>query len=427
MWKLGYFNELKKHQWLNEGELKEIQERKLRRTIENAYSNVPFYHNLFNSIKIKPSDIKTISDLKKLPIISKKDIQDNYPRNILSKNIKMSNCHIASTSGSTGLPLKVCFNDKDAAYRGAVNRYVWFESGVKVFDKIITIADDSYNRKQSWLNKLGILNTRNISIFSLHDDILKELIRFRPDVIYTYPSILYLLKEKVRGSMKNSLNPKVILTNGEALSQPLRKELSKIYNSEIYKIYGSMEFGYLAFECNEHCGYHITTDTAVIEVLKNGEDVKPGDKGEIVVTGLHNDAMPFIRYKIGDIAVLSEDKCSCGRGFPLIKNIEGREDDFFILPSGKLISPRMINLIEFIDGIAAFKIIQESPKQIVVKMVTNDDFSGNTVSEIKKTIKSGCSGEPVDVEVEIVKDIPQERSGKLRTVISKVTEVELNK
>jgi len=425
--KIGYINELKKHQWLNEGELKKIQERKLRKTIKHAYSNVPFYNNLFKSLKIEPSDIKSIKDLKKLPVISKKNIQDNYPKNILSRNTELSRCHISVTSGSTGIPLKVCFSDRDMAYLSAAFNFVWFEFGVKIFDKIITIRDDSYNRKKSWLNKLGILNSRNISIFSLYDDMLKDLLRSNPDVIYTFPSILYLLKEKVKESGKNSMNPKVIFTTGEALSPSLRKELSKFYNSEILNIYSTKEFGHLAFECKEHSGYHMITDTAVFEFLKNGEDVSFGEKGEVVVTGLHNDAMPFIRYKLGDIAILSENKCPCGRGYPLIKNLEGREDDFFILPSGKQISPRMINLIEFLAGIDAYKIIQESPKQIVVKMVKNKDFSDITVGEIKKIIQFGCSGEPVDVEVEIVEEIPRERTGKLRTVISKVTDMELNK
>jgi phenylacetate-CoA ligase len=422
--KIGYISELKKHQWLNEGELKEIQERKLIKTIEHAYSKVPFYNDMFNAIKVKPYDIKSISDLKKLPIISKKDIQDNYPNNILSRNAKRSECRISSTSGSSGLPLKLWVSDKDGAYRSAVNRFIWFEAGVKILDKIVTIRGDS--AKQSWLNKLGFLKTKNISIFSLHDDLLKELIRIKPDVIYTYPSILYLLKERVIESGKTFANPKVIFTTGEALPPFLRKELSKIYNSEIFNIYASVEFGHLAFECNEHRGYHTITDTAVIEILKNGEDVGPGEKGEVVVTGFHNEAMPLIRYKLGDIAIPSENKCPCGRGFPLISSIEGREDDFLILPSGKKISPRMINLLEFLTGIVAYKIIQESPSRIVVKVVKNEDFCDSTIREIQKVIRSGCSGESVDVEVELVERIPQERTGKLRAVISKVTNVKIN-
>jgi phenylacetate-CoA ligase len=423
--KIGYINELKKHQWISEDEQKKIQERRLRRTIQHAYSNVPFYNKLFNSVKVHPSDIKTANDLKKLPIISKKDIQENYPKNILLKNTQPSDFHVASTSGSTGLPLKVCISEDNLGYRSAVNIFIWFEFGLKLFDKIVTIRDDSYNREPSKLNKLGILKKKNISIFDVHDEMLNELIKAKPDVIYTFPSILCLLKEKVRENYNGSLNPKLIFTTGESLSPSLREDLSKTYNTEIFNIYSTIEFGHLGFECSEHNGYHIITDTAVIEFLKNGEEAKPGDKGEVVVTGLHNDAMPFIRYKLGDIAILSENKCPCGREFPLIEQLEGREDDFFILPSGKKISPRMINLIEFLTGIASYKIIQETPKNIVVKMIKNKDFNDNTVREIKKLIRSGCSGEPIDVEVKIVSDIPQERSGKLRTVISKVRDAEI--
>jgi phenylacetate-CoA ligase len=130
--------------------------------------------------------------------------------------------------------------------------------------------------------------------------------------------------------------------------------------------------------------------------------------------------MPLIRYKLGDIAIPIDTKCSCGRGFPLIKEIEGRDDDFFTLPSGKEISPRMINVIEFIPGIQEYKIIQEKKERIVVKLVKNHEFSKRTISEVKNKISIGCLGEEVEVVIESVKELPKERTGKKRAVLSKV-------
>jgi len=130
--------------------------------------------------------------------------------------------------------------------------------------------------------------------------------------------------------------------------------------------------------------------------------------------------MPLIRYKLGDIAIPIDTKCSCGRGFPLIKDIEGREDDFFILPSGKKISPRMINVIEFIPGIQEYKIIQEKKDRIVVKLLKNHEFSERTIIEVKNKILMGCLGEEVEIEVESVQELPKERTGKIRAVVSEV-------
>jgi len=130
--------------------------------------------------------------------------------------------------------------------------------------------------------------------------------------------------------------------------------------------------------------------------------------------------MPLIRYRIGDIAIPSTNRCNCGRRFPMIKQIEGREDDFVILPSGKKISPRMINVIENIPGIKDYQTIQVSKELFVVKLVKNKKFSKKTISDLKTQIMKGCLGERVKVEVELVDKINRERTGKRRAVISKV-------
>lgn len=130
--------------------------------------------------------------------------------------------------------------------------------------------------------------------------------------------------------------------------------------------------------------------------------------------------MPLIRYKLGDIAILNKKNCSCQRSLPLVKELVGREDDYLILPSGKKISPRMINVIENIKGIAAYKTIQQTPDRFVVKLIKNNDYSQNTVEEVKKQIRLGCLEEKVEVVVELVKALPKERYGKIKTVISYV-------
>jgi phenylacetate-CoA ligase len=132
--------------------------------------------------------------------------------------------------------------------------------------------------------------------------------------------------------------------------------------------------------------------------------------------------MPLIRYKLGDIGTFTHEECDCGRGFPLIKSIEGRTDDFLILPSGRKISPRVINVIEDIPGVSRYKTIQETKNRIVVNLVKGEGFSEKTIYEINKHIKAGCLGEDVEVDVKLVKELPLEKRGKLRAVVSNVKE-----
>ena len=419
---IGHIAQLRRHQWFGEDKLKEIQECRLRKIIRHAYSNVEFYNKLFKSMKIKPSDIKSVKDLKRLPIISKKEVQENYPNKIIAKGTNLNKCHFKTTTGSTGIPLKICFSEKNYAYRLASNRYSFFESGVKWTDKFVIIRDNSYSSEKRWFNKFGILRNKNIPIFDSLENIIKNLILESPDVIFTYPSMLSLLAKEIKEKNISSIIPKLILIGGETVTNSQREKFCEIFKSDVFRIYGSEEFGRLAFECNEHSGYHIITDNVVVEFVKEGEDVSPGERGEVVVTGLTNYRMPLIRYKLGDIAIPSESKCPCGRGLPLIKHVEGREDDFLVLPSGRKISPRMINVIESIPGIKEYKTIQESKERFVVKLIKDNKFNERTISEVKKQIKIGCLGEEIKVEVRLVNEIPRERTGKLRAVISNVKE-----
>ena len=418
--KIGYINDLKKHQWHNDDELKEIQEKKIRKLIKHAYTNVQFYHDLFDSVKIKPSDIKTFRDLKKIPIITKKDVRENYPNKIVAKGTNLKKCHVFKTTGSTGSPLKICFSYNEHNYRTALYKYIYLESGARWFDEIITIRAPSDNAKKSWRAKFSILTFRNISIYKPIEIILKELVESRPKFIVTYPSMLSLLAKEIVEKKISNIKPKLIIAMSETLSNSIRDNLSQIFDSKIIRHYGSEEFGSLAFECMAHSGYHIISDHVVMEFLRDGQDVSPGDSGEVVITGLSNLTMPLIRYNLGDIAVPSKEKCSCGRGLPLINQIEGRKDDYLTLPSGRKISPRMINVIENISGIKVYKTIQETKKRFVVKLVKDNKFSEKTVAEIEKQIKIGCLGEDIEVEVNLVEEIPKERTGKIRTIISRV-------
>jgi phenylacetate-CoA ligase len=400
----------------------ERQEERLRNIIKYAYTNVPFYHDLFKSVKIMPTDIKTVKDLKKIPTITKKEVSDNYPAKIIAKGINLNNCYNTRTTGSSGTPLKLSFTEKDRIFFNSLINYVWIETGIKRSDKFISIRDASFDVKKSIFHKYRALITKNISIFDPLENIVKELSELQPDVIYTYPSILSLLSKEIEEKKITAIKPRILLTVGETLTPNLREDLCQKFSADIFMIYASEEFGMIAFECEEHSGYHILTDNVVIEFVKDGKEVKAGEEGEVIITGMSNHCMPLIRYKLGDIAVPIKDKCHCGRGFPLIKHVVGRTDDYLILPSGTRISPRTMNYgIGHIAGIKAYKTIQKEKDYFVIKVVKGSGFNENTIGEIQKEIKSACLGEEVKVDVELVNEIAKERTGKVRAIVSKVT------
>jgi phenylacetate-CoA ligase len=412
---------LKKSQWLSPTQLKKVQEKKLNAIINYAYDNVEYYHDLFKSLSLTPNDIKTVNDLNKIPILTKSQIK-NESQKIIAHHIARNKSISNTTSGSTGMPLTLYY-DKNAI-SDIKSRHLrhYFESGGHLRDKIVHFTNPNRFGKKTLLHHLGILNTKYLSVFDKVDNQIQNLIDISPDVIECYPSIMWLIVNGIQNKNIEGINPKIIHSTAELLPQKVRKKINSVFNIELFDHYGSMEFGTFAWECQEHNGYHMDIESLVVEFVKNGENASPEEKGDIVVTGLFNFTMPLIRYAIGDAGSYCLEQCSCGRGLPLMKIIEGRVDDFLVLPSGTVISPRNINFLENVKGILEYRIIQKKLDTILIQITKGPEFSENTISQTKDEIRNGCLNEDITIDVEIVDKISRDKSGKTRAVIS-----ELNK
>jgi len=182
-----------------------------------------------------------------------------------------------------------------------------------------------------------------------------------------------------------------------------------------------LEFGDVAWECEQRNGYHINTDCLVVELVKDGRPALPGEMGELICTGLHAYTMPLIRYRVGDICALATDRCSCGRGLPLMKIIEGRSDEFISIPDGKLISPLALTcVIKRVAGIGQFKVIQEDQETLRVHIVKDETFSPDTLSQLREKLAE-ISGGCLQVMIEVVGEIPRSGASKMRSIISRVS------
>ncbi|UCE29508.1 MAG: phenylacetate--CoA ligase family protein [Candidatus Bathyarchaeota archaeon] len=418
----GYFD-LKKSQWLARPKLKKIQEKKLRNIIKHAYNNVEYYHALFKSLNLHPTDVKNVDDLCKIPILTRLQIQKD-PEKIIAHDADRKRCITSRTSGSTGRPLVLTFDDDALINRGSRSLRHFFESGCHLNDKIVRFTSPSRSLRSRthtpWFNQLGFLRRKHLSVLDKIDNNISSLLAYSPDVIEGYPSTLWLIANTVQDKQIEGINPRIVCCTAELLPQDVRKKINSAFEVELFDQYGSVEFGTFAWECQEHNGYHMDIESVVVEFLRNGENVSPEEKGEIVVSGLFNLAMPLIRYSLGDIGRFSTERCSCGRGLPLMKIIDGRTDDFLVLPSGTIISPRNINLLEYVDGIAAYRIVQKERDKLEVQVVADSGFSPETISRTRDRILRGCLGEDIEINVEIVDEIPRDISGKMRSVVSEV-------
>ena len=204
------------------------------------------------------------------------------------------------------------------------------------------------------------------------------------------------------------------------LDPPTRKLINSAFDAELVDLFGCIEVNRTAWECSEHCGYHLDVDSVISEFIQDGENVAAGERGEIVYTCLYNFAMPLIRYEVGDVGVPGDELCSCGRGLPLMKTVEGRCDDFIILPSGKMISPIVLALVmKHSHGILEYQIIQDSSDHLSVLIVIADIVDENYIEKLRMSIQELLNYE-ILVDMKIVVKLTKGSTGKIRSVISNV-------
>ncbi len=413
---------LQKNQYLPPAELKALQESKLRKIVRHAYKNVAYYRNLFDREGINPEDIKDVEHLYKIPITKKDDLKNSGYPNILSKGGEPENCVLKQTSGSTGEPLKLFFSVEERDFQILVNLRIFLSAGFKLTDKTVYLSNPRrFPQKKYWFQHLGILRRDYLSVFDAPEAHIDALRRLKPDFLYGYASSLIPLAHSIQEQAIKDISPKAVFSSTETLEQKSRTLIESAMNTKVYDLMGSNELGDIAWECPAHEGFHLNNDTVILEFLdEHNNPVQPGQTGRLVCTSLYGYTMPFIRYELGDICVLSDKMCSCGRTLPLMESVKGRANDFIVLPDGKRMASFFLVIImqDFLD-IVQYRVIQEQKDRILVQIVTGKEGSETTRHRIKEEIESALQHR-VTVRVETVQQIPKDPSGKIRTVVSNV-------
>jgi phenylacetate-CoA ligase len=240
-------------------------------------------------------------------------------------------------------------------------------------------------------------------------------------MLFGYPSALSHIARhaQARGQRMDDLGIRVAFVTSERLYDEQREQISKTFGCPVANGYGGRDAGFIAHQCPAG-GMHITAEDIIVETLDpDGNPVPRGTAGEIVVTHLATGDFPFIRYRTGDVGVLGDAPCSCGRGLPLLKEIQGRTTDFLVAQDGTVMHGlALVYILRDLPQVKAFKIVQESLDLTRVQVVADVPVSG-----IRQKIVDGFRarlGAGIEVEVEQVEAIAPEKSGKFRYVISKV-------
>lgn len=419
---LRILREIERIQYFSREEFETLQSRRLKALVKHAYENVRYYRGIFERSGITPEDIKDVRDILKIPITTKKDLQKMTLQDLLSKGVKPEECVIKYTSGSTGLPLKFFFSLQERDFQTLLNLRIFVASGFRFTDKTAYIINPyRFPKGWYWFQYLGILRRYYLSVFDTPEAHVKALRQIRPDIIYGYPSNLTLLALLVKERGIGDLRPKAVFSSAEALEQKPRALIASTMDTDVYDILGLVETGDIAWECPAHEGHHVNSDAVIMEFLDdNNNPVQPGQPGRLICTSLYGYTMPLIRYEVGDICVPSDRMCSCGRTLPMMESIQGRANDFIVLPDGKIIaSCFLVIIMQAFHDVAQYRVIQEDKNGITVQVVKGKDFNVQTPHRIEEEIKE-VTNNCLKVNIEILEELQRGESGKIRTVVSKV-------
>jgi phenylacetate-CoA ligase len=421
-----YHKELMKSQWFTTSQFEEIQQTKLRVLLEHAYKNVPYYTKLFDKLKLKPSNIKDIEDINKLPLLKKEDIRKNSSA-LVAKNVPEKELKPISSSGTTGPPLKLFVDKNRVAWRTAARHRYLNVSGYTPGDKMITIYGYSFPLKYMFQGSF-LKIVRNEWIPYGYDmgeekigDLARKIEKYKPDFIKAWPSSIYLLAEYARNNDIN-LNPRNIHVHGELLYEFQKKLMEEQFNCEIFDVFGLRESSVFSVECQMHAGYHLDAENGIIEIIRDGDHVSEGELGATVFTDFTNFATPLIRYVSEDIVEYSGKTCPCGRGLPLIvKSVEGRFRDCLSTTDNGFVLPKaVVDLFSNLKTIKNFQVIQKTAERIFVKVVRKPNFSTNDADFIINGIQK-LVGSDININIKFVDSIPLTASGKKRFVISETS------
>ncbi len=403
---------------------------RMQKIVRHAYATVPFWTERFDQSGVKPSDIRELEDIRKLPLLTKTDLRTRLDAMISSEFTDRSKLHRFKTSGSTGVAVVVYADDACTQFkRGAILRSdEW--TGWRLCERIAAIWGNPKVRTD-WKGRIRetLLERYYIFLDTLKMDeaamntFADGLLKTPPSMLFGHAHSLYLFAEFLRTKRpETTIRPHGILSTCMVLHDFERKRIEEVFACHVTDRYGCEEVSLIASNCEKSEGMHVNADCLFVELIDAaGNLCKPGEQGRIVITDLCNRAMPMIRYEVGDMAVWSEKPCSCGRTLPMFSSLAGRVADYVVTKNGEYVSGISLteNFACLVSGVAQLQIVQEEVDRFTFNIVKAPDFGESSIEGIRELVAKRF-GDDARFEIVFKDRIPPEPNGKYRFCISKV-------
>lgn len=397
-------------QWRDPGRLREWQGRRLQRLVRHAYATVPFYRRLYDREKVDLAAIRSLDDLERLPVITKAQLQSEPENDLLSQDRRKESLVTALTSGSTGRPFRTYRDPWLERWRAGYLLRALATAGYRLGDRLMIVVERPERPGIGWTR------WRKLTFHDRPDYVLAEINRLRPSIVYGYVSAL---RQVVRLAAERGLpvhRPRAVVTVSETLDPVTRQQLAEGFGAPVFDIYGSIEMGVIAWECEAHDGYHVAEDSVLMETLR-----ADGGGERLVLTNLHNEAMPLIRYDQSDLAKAgTAGPCACGRRFRRLEAIQGRVMDAILRPDGSHIPPFAVtSAIREIPGLRRFQVVQDRVDRLTVRVESalplGDDLPRRLEHELRAVL-----GPAIKIAIEPVPTLEPPPGVKFRLIESRI-------
>ena len=428
---LKYYEELRTHQWNTLEANKKIQQKKLYKLIKYAGQNIPYYKRLIKEHHIQFSEETIFEDIKKFPLLTKDIIRKHFDELYKFKDRTYFRNH---TSGSTGEPA-IFYQDKYCLEWKIATKYFFDEwAGRRIGEPMVKLWGAVQDILKEGQGIKGYLRQQFYGVITLNSymmteknlyDYVRKINSIKPRLILTYTNSIDELSRFIQNHHLTIYSPGAIMTSAGVLFPEIRTKVEKVFKAPIFDNYGSRETGGIACNCEKNEGLHLIPNIHYVEILDaDAKEASPGESGEIIVTLLTNYTMPLIRYRIEDRGIFTKKVCSCVRGFPLLKKVEGRIRNMFRNKQGNLIdSGYFVSLIYSRDYVKKLQIIQKKVNYILINLILKDNQKiqdvKNDFKNINKKIRL-VMGNETKIKYNIVDEIKPGKAGKYMYSFSQV-------
>jgi len=428
-------DQLERSQWWTHQELEHWQFTRLQSLWEFTWSAIPFYRERYQRAGFHAGERLTTERWRELPLLTRLEVQqDGEAMQCLTGTGVDGRLGHVSSSGSTGIPTKVLATTRTARLWNAftLREHYWHRRDFSLAYCAVRHLKDreagDVVRRPDWGSPVNILHPTGpgaaLSIKTTVEDQVEWLQRQTVNYLLTYPSNALALADELQGRHINLEGLMELRLMGETLSSQERQRLKAAWRVPVTDVYSCNELGYLALQCPEHEHYHVQSENGYLEVLNEaGEPCRPGEVGRIVVTPLHNRAMPLIRYELGDYAEVGEP-CPCGRGLPVLRRILGRTRNMLVLPNGQRRWPQFgWSKFRELAPVLQHQLVQKSLEEIEVRFVVERAL----YLEEEKALRSHLQeklGHPFRIEFRYPREIPRGPTWKYEEFISEVHQLQ---